>query len=83
MKPYATVLAALLSGCTVYTGMGVHSTGIDRPEINLDNPIGIVGFKHEADDNLTMFCEHHSGIPTSEVGYGYNVCGATVGYKLW
>ena len=76
-------LSLLLSGCTVYGGVAMHSESWDAPEVSLENPIGIVGGELETTDNIKLFIEHHSGITDLEHGYGYNLIGVKYEYKLF
>ena len=75
-----SILAATiaLSGCTVYGGVAYHAMRLDQPEIGLNNPLGVVGARHEFNDHLEGYCEHQSGIFQQEAGYGMNECGANL-----
>lgn len=77
MKTLAAITtAALLSGCsTYYVGVGAHTTGLDRPEASLENPLGYFGGRKDLGHNFTGRCEHTSGILDYEDGYGMNECG--------
>jgi len=73
-------IIALLSGCSVSVGIGVHPRNSDAPEFNSPNPIGIVEGTAPMTDRIDGFCLHVSSIPQHEDGYGLNLCG--VKYRL-
>lgn len=70
------VVLFILSGCTsLHVGVGVHPESLDQPEINLDNPIGLIGGEAEISNNVVGFFDHYSGLFEREYGYGFNVVG--------
>lgn len=77
---FLVAFMVLIGGCTsVHVGLGVHPTGLDGPEIGLENPIGMVGGEYEFINNrdLTVsgFFDHYSGLFQQEQGGGFNVLG--------
>jgi hypothetical protein len=69
-----------IAGCattTPYGGLSMHSKKLDEPDINLSTGLGILGaeYQHEDWKDLHLFCEHVSGLQTSEIGAGLNHCG--------
>lgn len=67
-------LALTLNGCAPYVGIAMHDQELSRPEIDMHNPIGIIGGSHKA-GRFEFFIEHHSGITYNEKGKGYNLAG--------
>jgi hypothetical protein len=82
IKAAPLIGAFFMSGCSVYGGMAMHHERWDAPEINLPNPIGIIGAEYRADENVVLYCEHLSSIPLQESGYGLNLCGFRYHVKL-
>lgn len=63
----------------VEVGIAAHSPYLDRPEFVIENPIGTYEAGVEG-ENLKVYYQHISSIPTYEEGYGLNLIG--VKYKL-
>ena len=76
------VLFALVitPGCSVHTGIGVHTPGADAPEISgMDNPLGIISLRSkEKWGDVRGECTHVSSLPVWEKGYGFNYCAGMV-----
>ena len=54
----------------------MHTVNLDAPEVQgMSNPIGIVRVHKKFKNDLIVYCEHISSIPTTEKGYGFNHCG--------
>ena len=68
----ALIAPNVLAGPYLSLGIGAHP-GADRPEIVLDNPIGIVETGYEYDNGIVVKYTHMSGIGTRESGYGLNL----------
>lgn len=62
-------------------GLAVHATGLDRPEVTLENPLLVYGIGWRAPGlagrPLVIKYQHHSGLFQTESGYGYNVISVT------
>lgn len=65
----------------VWVGLALHATQIDKPEIQLNNPVGIVEMTYQHTERLQSFCKHESGLLTEERGYGFNECGLKLRLK--
>lgn len=74
MKTIILLSILLLNGCSYYIGVGIHTEGLDRPDVDLDNPIFVGGGKYSYKE-YDIFLEHHSGIFDTEAGSGYNLLG--------
>ena len=57
----------------ISVGLGVHSSGMDEPEINLDIPLGIVEAGYQFDSGFNVKYTHISGLTTKELGFGLNM----------
>lgn len=78
-----TLLTLSVAGCSnfsPYAGLSVHSENLDSPEIDLSTGLGIVGGEYTQEEwgDFRLFCEHVSGLSTSEIGAGLNHCGIKV-----
>lgn len=72
----AIFLAVFLSGCTsnqYRMGLGAHTSGVDRPDVNLKNPIFIAEVKYPITDQLSLVGQHHSALYYQEHRLGYNL----------
>lgn len=65
-------------GCMVRGGFSVHVPAIDGPEIKLSPGLGIIRAEQG-----NLFCEHVSGLNTSEKGLGLNHCGYIMPFTNW
>lgn len=82
---FVIILFLLLIGCGrpyISGSIQVHSIHNDKPEIQLQNPIGEVEIGVER-NNTSIFLRHFSSIPQSERGYGYNSIGVEHKLYLW
>lgn len=68
------IITTMLSGCGTYAGLVAHTTGVDRPESNLENPVFVFGSYNDF-GQFVFYCEHHSGLLVVDAGAGYNLCG--------
>lgn len=80
MLKYLVLPVILLAGCanfSPYAGLSAHSERLDGPEVDLSTGLGFFGaeYQHEDWKDLHLFCEHLSGISTTERGAGLNHCG--------
>lgn len=77
-----TVLSIVISlmACanfSPYGGLSAHSKELDRPEVQLSTGLGFFGAEYTQENwgDVHLFCEHLSGLSTSELGGGLNHCG--------
>ena len=80
MKKILIGVVLLLGGCanfSPYAGLSAHDKSFDAPEIHLSTGLGFVGaeYAHEEWEDVHLFCEHVSGLSTTERGAGLNHCG--------
>lgn len=80
MYKYLLLPIILLAGCAnlaPYGGFSVHSESLDSPEVNLSTGLGFFGAEYSRDSwgDVSVFCEHLSGLSTTEIGGGLNHCG--------
>ncbi len=66
------VSAADAGTWSIELGLGVHPTGLDAPEVNLDPVVGTVALRYQR-GAWAVTLEHTSGITTTESGIGFNV----------
>lgn len=81
------IISAAFSGCsTISAGVGYAPQSLNRPEVQLNNPIGYIGGTKEwyRDGELVIetFARHYSGIGQTEIGGGFNLVGAQVTLDL-
>lgn len=74
------VLAIAATACanfSPYGGLSAHSKTLDQPEVMLSTGLGFVGAEYTQENwgDVHLFCEHLSGLSTSELGGGLNHCG--------
>lgn len=74
------VALILLSGCETlspYAGLSLHPKSLDQPEVDLSTGLGFFGaeYQHNSWEGVHVFCEHISGLQTTERGIGLNHCG--------
>lgn len=78
-----TILIAavlVIAGCAnvhPYAGLSAHSESFDAPEVALSTGLGFIGaeYTQEGWGDTNVFCEHISGLSTTEAGAGLNHCG--------
>lgn len=75
----AAAMSAMI-GCanfSPYGGLSAHSKDLDQPEVQLSTGLGFVGAEYTQENwgDVHLFCEHISGLSTSELGGGLNHCG--------
>jgi hypothetical protein len=58
-----------------YAGVSKIDESKAKPEVDLQNPLGILRMEYETESETTIFCEHISSIPKDERGSGVNHCG--------
>ena len=74
----ASVLAlAACANFSPYGGLSYHDKSFDKPEVQLSSGLGIIGteYTQEGWGDAHLFCEHISGLSTTEAGAGLNHCG--------
>jgi len=74
MNILVVLLILLLNACSVFVGLSGHLEAHDKPEIQLDNPLGYIRTEYR-EGRYMSFCEHTSGLFTRERGIGLNECG--------
>tara|TARA_R110002012_G_C11210279_1_gene561129 strand:- start:172 stop:432 length:261 start_codon:yes stop_codon:yes gene_type:complete len=79
-KTVITAAILAVTGCTniqPYAGLSVHSESFDAPEVALSTGLGFIGaeYTREGWGDSLVFCEHISGLSTTEAGAGLNHCG--------
>ena len=88
MFKYLIFIILLLTATTansdsyVEIGLGIHYVELDRPEINLDNPIATFEVGIESKD-ITVYFLHYSSLLThDEEGAGLNMVGVKKRFRF-
>ena len=71
----STILVGVTTPVKTYIGVTINPFPSSKKQINLRDPIGVIGIQHDLNENIRLFVEHQSSVPEKNDGMGFNHAG--------